>query len=229
MGEPGAFSYAAFLDLTGRRCLVVGGGPVAARKARSLVEAGASVTVVAPKVEGKIKADPRLRVEERAYRDTDLHGVSLAICATDDGLLNRAIAADARDLEILVNVVDCPALCNFILPAVAARGPVQIAVSTGGKSPTMARKLRDRVMESIGPEYGELVDLLGEIRATVKERISDPATRAQLLERMSTEEFLQLVREGKKDEVRRRMQTMLDDVAREAARKTEKGGTQAEA
>lgn len=207
--------YPVYLDLRGRRVLVVGGGSVAARKVRALVECGASVTVVAPEIDPRLKLNPAIRSIERAFRDTDLHGVALVICATNDSVVNRTIARDAQDLGVLVNVVDCPSLCSFILPAVVAHGPVQVSVSTGGASPSLARKLRDLVAGTVGPEYGELAQLVGELRFDVIERVPDPGARAKLFDRLTDEHFLALVREGRADEARRRMQDLVDEAAAE--------------
>ena len=214
--ESGSGYYPVMLDLSGQRCLVVGGGEVAVRKVKGLVEAGASVTVVAPMIDGRLRQMGGLEVRERTFRTTDLHGMTLAIVATDDAVLNRTVARDARDLGVLVNVVDCPAMCTFILPATLRRGPVQVSVSTGGTSPSLARKLRDMLQESIGAEYGELAGLLGELRGEVMERVADGEVRARLFEQLSGEEFLGLVREGKIDQARERMRKLLEKEAGES-------------
>ena len=212
MGSPGDCGYyPIFLDLRGQSCLVVGGGAVAARKAKGLRSAGASVTVVAPMIDERLKTDPQLRVCERPFRTADLHGMTVVIAATDDAVLNRTVARDARDLDILVNVVDCPSLCSFILPANLKLGPVQVSISTAGTSPTLARKLRDRVAESIGPEFGVLAELLGEVRARAVEGVSDPTRRANLFDRLTDEHFLVLIREGSTDQARAEMRKLIDD------------------
>jgi len=187
--------YPVNLDVRGRRCLVVGGGEVARRKARSLVEAGAEVVVVAPDVHPKLKADDRVEVRERAFRDTDLHGAFLVIVATDDEATNRTAARDARDFGCLVNVVDCPALSNFTVPATLARGELLIAVSTGGASPSMARRIREKLETQFGGEYGELIDALGAFRARVFDALGDAGRRMALLRGLDYDALLATLRE----------------------------------
>jgi len=197
--------YPVCLDLRRRRTLVVGGGKVAARKAAALRAAGAEVTVVAPLIDPKLKDDASLDIHERPFRTTDLHNITLVIAATDDEVLNRTIARDAQDLGVLVNVVDCPALCSFVLPATLKHGHVQVSVSTAGSSPTLARKLRDLVAETVGPEYGQLASILAELRARVIEALPDHQQRAELFERLTDTHFLSLIRDGKTDQARTEM------------------------
>jgi precorrin-2 dehydrogenase / sirohydrochlorin ferrochelatase len=139
-----AFDYPIMLELTGVPVLVVGGGRVALRKVEGLVNAGADVTVVAPKVTDPISQLP-VRVVIRAYKSADLTSVRLAITATDDPAVNAAVAADATALGIWVNSADDPANCTFTLPAVARDGAVTVAVSTGGASPALASHLRSEL------------------------------------------------------------------------------------
>ena len=213
MGREDGEYYPVMLDLRGERCLVVGGGEVALRKAKGLLGTGAKVTVVAPMIDERLRGLAGATVEERPFRATDLHGVRLAVVATDDATLNRTVARDARDLGVLVNVVDCPALCSFILPATLKRGPVQVSVSTGGASPTLARKLRDVLAGTVGPEYGELAELLGELRAEIIERVATSEARSQLLERLSDERMLEKLRRGGREEVRREMRKAVEEAA----------------
>jgi precorrin-2 dehydrogenase/sirohydrochlorin ferrochelatase len=163
------------LRLEGRPVLLVGAGVVAEGRARLLVEARAHVHLVAPEA---IPSLTRLAVEEaiawsrRPYQPGDCQGAALVLAATGDAQVNRAVAAEARALGILVNVADAPSLCDFHLPAVARRGPVTIAVSTAGEAPALASALRVRVQAVIGPEYGRLAHLLGRLR-----RITPPGPR----------------------------------------------------
>jgi precorrin-2 dehydrogenase / sirohydrochlorin ferrochelatase len=186
--------YPIQLDLKGKSCLVIGGGEVATRKVRPLVEAGAEVVVVAPEVHPMLKADGRIEIRERAYRDTDLHGVFLVIVATDDAVTNRDAARDAADLGCLVNVVDCPALSNFIVPATLRRGGLSISISTGGASPALARRLREKIEKEFGEEWGELTAAIAEARRLVVEKVSDPARRGEILRDLAHERWLDVLR-----------------------------------
>lgn len=134
--------YPIFLDLRGRTVVVIGGGRVAARKAAGLADAGARVRVIAPRLDRKLRAE---RIERRPYRAGDLRGAVLAFAATDDREVNHAVAAEARRRRIPVNVADSAEDCTFLAPARVAVGDLQIAVSTGGTNPRLARRLRQRL------------------------------------------------------------------------------------
>ncbi len=159
------------LDVAGRPCLVVGGGPVAARKARALVECGAAVTVVAPSLSGEMEAlEPLLHaVERRPYRTGDVSAFRLVVTATGDPEVDGAVYADAEAAGIWVNSADDPAHCSFILPAVHRDGAVTVSVSTGGLSPALASWLRDRIADGWGGgPRGPLAQLLGEARGRLR-------------------------------------------------------------
>ena len=153
-----------FLDVTGRRCVVVGGGEVAARKVESLLAAGAQVVIVSPSLSAASLAavvDRGLATHiARAYRRGDIGGCVLAYAATDDPATHRALAEEARTLGIPLNVVDQPELCSFIAPAVVKRGALQIAISTGGASPAFAARLRRELEKQFGSEYGVALKVL---------------------------------------------------------------------
>jgi siroheme synthase-like protein len=140
-----AFGYPVFLELTGAPVLVVGGGAIAARKAAGLAAAGARVTVIAPDVVDGIAA---AHVERRAYESGDVAGFRLVFTATDDPAVNAQVARDATAAGIWVNSADDPENCSFILPAIARRGPLTVAVSTGGSTPAFAARLRDEIAAS---------------------------------------------------------------------------------
>jgi precorrin-2 dehydrogenase/sirohydrochlorin ferrochelatase len=163
--------YFACLDLSGRSCLVVGGGTVALDKAHSLLDCGARVTVVAHEAEPALR---RLNVTwlARAYEPDDLRGRFLVVAATDDAALQRRVFADAEARAVLCNVPDVPELCSFILPAVHRDGPIAIAVSTGGASPALAQRLRNDFAAVVGPEHVELALRLRELRPEVKKRFA---------------------------------------------------------
>ena len=162
-----AFDYPVFLDLAGVPVLVVGGGQVALRKVRGLVGAGAAVTVIAPDVaDGTTEV---ATVEHRAYATGDLAGFRLVVTATNDPAVNAQVAADARAAGVFVNSADDPANCTFILPAIARRGPITVAVSTGGVSPALASRLRDKIAAAhLTPEVEAAAIELGRQRAEIR-------------------------------------------------------------
>jgi len=159
--------YVVNLTVEGRQALVVGGGPIAARKIQDLLMAKARVKVVAIEPCEEVRslvAQGALSGEWRPYVTEDMDGVFLAVAATDNEPLNARIAADAQVRNVLINVVDRPALCTFTLPAIGRRGDLTIAVATNGLCPSLAGVLRAELMERYGPEYGELVELFGKLR-----------------------------------------------------------------
>ena len=162
--------YPLFLDITGRKCVVVGGGNVAERKVERLLACGARVEVVGKSLSPLLAAwngEEKVVRRDADYEDSCLVGAFLVIGATDDEAVNGRIARDARALGIPVNIVDDPALCDFILPSIVGRGDLTIAVSTDGRSPALAKKIRKELEALYGPEYAILLEILGELRRNV--------------------------------------------------------------
>ncbi len=181
--------YPAFLNLSGKECLVVGGGRLALHKAESLVLSGARVTVVAPRVHPGFRRWREVRVLQRAFRPSDLAGRPwLVVASTDDETLHARVAALCRRRRIWVNVVDRPPLCDFIVPSVVRRGPVTFAVSTGGLSPAVAKFLGAELRALFGPEVGRLAAVLKGLRAELL-RVPIRARR-KLLEGLVTRRWL---------------------------------------
>jgi siroheme synthase-like protein len=162
--------YMACLDLEGRRCLVVGGGRIAHEKIVGLLDCGARVTVVAPEITDEVRA-LNVQLREREYDSADLDGPFLVVAATDDTELNRRVHAEAEARSRLCNVVDVPDLCNFILPAVHRIDPIAVAVSTGGASPALAKRIRDDVAALITDEYADLARELRALRPWAKREL----------------------------------------------------------
>ena len=168
--------YPMFLNLDGARVLVVGGGAVAARKVLSLARCGALATVVAPVVCDEIRAlsdSYPIVLHGREFQPDDVAGKRLVIAATACADVNEAVVAECRRLGVWVNVVDDPARCDFHVPAVVERGPVQVAISTGGKVPTLSRWLKDELSEIIEPSLGVYAKLLAEARQRIRQAYSD--------------------------------------------------------
>ena len=160
--------YPVFLDLIGKRALVVGAGPVAARKVAGLLRAGADVTVVAPDAVSEIAEDPDVRWHERPYRRGEVASYAIAITATSDPAVNRQVARDGNAANVWVNSADDPENCAFILPSVVRRGGLQIAVSTNGRSPAMAQWARRRLEALFTDAHGAALDVLAEVRAELQ-------------------------------------------------------------
>ena len=199
--------YPVTLIVEGRPCLVVGGGPVAARKASALLECGALVRVVADRVGPEIRSLP-VDWEERPYRAGEAGRYWLVATATDQPEVSREVAADAEAAGVLINAADDPERCSYFLPAVARRGRLSVAVSTDGGSPALARWLRDRLAdECVGPEYGVLADLLAERRDEI--RAAGRSTESVDWRAALDSDMLDLVRAGRVDQARERIQACL--------------------
>lgn len=165
--------YPILMDLEGRRVLVVGGGRVAERKVRSLLDFGARVDVVSQTLSPALEAlegEGLVRWADQEFQEAQLEGMALVIAATDDAEANRGISASARKHNIPVNAVDQPEDCTFIVPAVARRGDLVLAVSTSGRSPALAKRLRKELEASYGPEYAAFLALMGRVREEVLAR-----------------------------------------------------------
>ena len=160
--------YPVNLCLSGLRVLVVGGGPVAARKVEALLRAGAAVTVVAPAAVDAIAGRPEVAWRRRAYRPDESRSYRLVVTATNDPAVNAQVASDCEAANVFVNSADDPANCTFTLPSVARRGDLQVAVSTAGRSPALARWLRKRIEREIDSGYADLLELLAETRQEAK-------------------------------------------------------------
>jgi precorrin-2 dehydrogenase/sirohydrochlorin ferrochelatase len=166
--------YPVFLDLTGRLAIVIGGGSVAERKAITLIRYGADVLVISPDVTPAIDAlvaEGLIEHEQRGYVRGDLAGAFLVVCATDSTEVNRAVYQEAEGMGCLVNVVDVPELCNFIVPSTVQRGPLQLAISTAGAAPSVAKRLRKRLEREFGPEWESYMMLMAQVRRLVMERV----------------------------------------------------------
>lgn len=178
--------FPAFLDLRGRRCLVVGGGPVGERKASALLQCGARLVVVSPTLTptlAELAAAGRLEHRRRAFRRVDTRGCTLVVAATGLADVDRAVASAAKAQRALVNVVDRPADCDVIMPSVLRRGELQIAVSTGGRSPALAREIRRSLEPLFAVDAAAVVERAGIERARGRLAAPTPAARAQAGER----------------------------------------------
>jgi siroheme synthase-like protein len=178
--------YIACLKLTGRRCVVVGGGDVGLEKVEGLLACDAEVTLIAPHAHEALARYARegsIRWEPRPYAGArDLEGVFLVIAATDDTDTNIAVFDDAERRAMLVNVVDVPPLCNFILPAIVRQGPIAIAISTAGASPALAKRMKREIASSFGEPYARLAVLLNEVRAWAKSTLPTYQDRKEFFE-----------------------------------------------
>src|SRR5450755_1580225 len=178
--------YIACLKLTGRRCVVVGGGEIALEKVEGLLACDGAVTLIAPEAEPALEEYARegsIRWERRLYGGgADLEGIFMVIAATNDTDVNIAVFSDAEERAMLVNVVDVPPLCNFILPAIVRTGPLAIAISTAGASPALAKRMKREIAATYGEPYARLAILLNEVRGWAKGTLPTYQERKEFFE-----------------------------------------------
>jgi precorrin-2 dehydrogenase/sirohydrochlorin ferrochelatase len=196
--------YPVHLDINNRNCLVVGGGGVGTRKVRTLLACGARVTVVSLEASRQLNdlaTSGEIKLEERSYQSNDLSGMFLVIGATNDEELNRQISGDADRLNTLCNIADRPEVCNFILPSIVHRDDLVITISTSGKSPALAKKLRKALENQFGEEYGQLLRLMGAIRKKLLRQAHEPEAHKPLFEQLLNSDLLGMLQENKIDDI----------------------------
>jgi len=210
--SPSKTYYPAFLDITGKKCVVIGGGRVAERKCSPLIRAGAKVVVISPGLTRgleSLKKKGLIRHIARHHRRGDLKSAFVAIAATDSREANLEAVADAALHRTLLNVVDNPPLCSFIVPSVLRRGPLTIAISTGGVSPAMARTIRKRLEGLYTTEVSKYLRLLNTIREKAMQDIPDKRKRGALLKGLASPKVMQLLLQKGFREARRSALTSL--------------------
>jgi siroheme synthase-like protein len=206
-GMLGTPFYIACLRLTGRHCVVIGGGEVGLEKVEGLLACDAEVTLIAPDAHAELvqlALEGSIRWEQREYRSEDLDGALIAIAATNDTDLNIRVFEDAEARSMLVNVVDVPPLCNFILPAIVRTGPLAVAISTAGASPALAKRMKREIAEQFGEPYALLAIVLNEARGWAKATLPTYQDRKQFFESIvnGDPDPIELIRAGDLEAVR---------------------------
>ena len=165
--------YPAYLNLSGKKCVILGGGTETGKKLPRMIECGADITIVTPKATHKVLQiinTNAITWEKRPYQEGDLQGAFLAIDSTNDSTVNKAVSKEAIKEKVLLNVVDVTNLCTFIAPAIVVRGEVTAAISTGGASPALARKLREELEDSDVMKWADLLNVMRDARAELRKR-----------------------------------------------------------
>lgn len=195
--------YPIYLDIEDRPVLIIGGGEVCARKAETMLRYGARVTVVSPAFADEIErwaAEGKMTLRRKRYEESDLDGASIVIASTDDPCVNARIARDCRRRKLPVNVVDVTHLCEFIVPAIVETGSISVAISTGGKSPALARTLKEDLKRAIGDEYVEVNDVLGTLRPGAKKTLPTDVDRKRFFDGILAAGILEMLRSGRRAE-----------------------------
>lgn len=195
--------YPIYLEMNGRRCVVIGGGAVAERKVEALLEAGAAVTVISPVVTELLKRwvyERRISHAAKNYAPGDIAGYELAFAATDDSTLNAAVHEEGQNCGVWVNAADDPAHCDFILPAVIRRGELAVAISTGGASPAAARAIREQLDQYLTQDYAGFVQIASEVRQELRKKFLDVS--ADRWNRALKGNFRRLIQEGRDEQAK---------------------------
>ncbi len=198
--------YPIYMDIAGKSCIVIGGGEVGERKVLRLLEYGARVTVVSKALTPTLKIlreGNSIHCIDDVYATDQLTGAFLVIGATDQDAVNQRISEDCRHKGIMVNIVDNPVLCDFILPSLCERGDLSIAVSTGGKSPALARRIRQDMEKAYGEEYAVLLEIMGDLRDKVIAAGRSSADNRDIFEALLQSTILEEIREERWAEVKR--------------------------
>ncbi|NOX62185.1 MAG: bifunctional precorrin-2 dehydrogenase/sirohydrochlorin ferrochelatase [Chloroflexi bacterium] len=198
--------------------VVVGGGAIAEEKVLSLLDAGAErITVISPRLThalARLAAEARIRWEKRPYRRGDVGNAFMCIAAADDPAINRAVAEEAREARVLVNVVDDPAYCDFYATSVVRRGGFTISIGTDGQMPALAARLRAQLDRGFGPEYAALIDLMRELRPTMRRRFPDAQERRRAWRALAHARLIPLIRSGaSRETVWERIESILQEQA----------------
>ncbi|MBT8365752.1 MAG: bifunctional precorrin-2 dehydrogenase/sirohydrochlorin ferrochelatase [Deltaproteobacteria bacterium] len=206
--------YPIHLNIQNRNCLVVGGGGVGTRKVITLLKCSAKVTVVSPVISERLQnlaESAPLTLKPRPYRTADLEGMFLVIGATDDEQLNRQISRDAECRNTLCNIADRPEICNFILPSIVQRDDLVITISTSGRSPALAKKMRKTLEKKFGEEYGDFLQLLGAIRNKLLSQAHEPEAHKPLFEQLINSDLIAMIREAKTEDINAVLFNILGD------------------
>jgi siroheme synthase-like protein len=208
--------FPVYLNLKGKRVVVIGGGEVAERKVLALTGTGASITVISPEVTtelARLAAAKSIEWHRRPYAPGDCKDAILVFSATDNREISRAVWEEAHRAGVLVNTADEPDLCDVIMPAVIRRGDLTVAISTGGASPALAATLREKLSQVLGPEYGQLVELLGRYRQEIQRRFQDERDRKALHYRLLDSDIIGFLQRNDSEGAERRLKEIIEAFA----------------
>ena len=204
--------YPAYIDIKGKRCLVAGGGKVAERKVKLLLKCNAMVSVVSPELIRRLKelnSKGKIKFFKGEFKEKYLKDMFLVIGATDNSEVNLKIYKAASKKNILVNIVDSPEICNFIVPSIVERGDLIIAISTGGKSPALSKKLRKELEDRYGFEYSKFLNTMGSLRKKISSKIRDKKKREEIYNKLVDSDIIKLIRDGDDETVKSRVNEII--------------------
>jgi precorrin-2 dehydrogenase/sirohydrochlorin ferrochelatase len=206
--------YPIYLDIKDKPCVVIGGGEVAERKVISLLNAGARVRVIGPEVTDileRMAEEKKITLSKRRYRKGDLMGALLAFAATDNEEINREVSLEARERGVLLNVVDDPDKCGFIVPSVVERGRLSIAISTSGASPAFAKKVRMELEERYGDEYAVFLEIMAAVRQKLLTKGGEGDKNRKIFNKLASSPIPDMIRNGRWEEVDQTMVSLLGE------------------
>lgn len=201
--------YPLCLNIENKKCVIVGGNTAARRKAATMKEYGAAITVISAKLDSILEYmafQKEIEWLQRDFKDSDVEGAFLVVAAADSNDVNHQVAIACKEKDILCNVADSPEESSFLNPTVIERGPLTIAISTGGLNPTLAACIRQELEAAYGDEYGTFLELISNLRNIILQEFSSPQARTHVYERMVSSRALSLLRNGMIDEARKELE-----------------------
>ncbi len=201
--------YPIYLEIDKKKCVVIGGGDVAYRKACGLKEAGGEITVISPEFCNNFLSETEMVLNKKKYEESDLNQAVIVIASTNDESVNKKIYTDAVKRSIPVNVVDQPKLCSFIVPSIVKSGDLRISISTGGSSPALSKNIRKSLEKQFGSEYADLIELLSRMRKLALSTIKDDNVRKRVLTSFAENEYLEMIRKDGKSAVEDKMRDII--------------------
>lgn len=197
--------YPVYIDISGKKCVIIGGGDVAYRKACGLMDADGIVTVISPEFCQEFMVEKGVTLKEKEYDESDIDGAVIVVASTNNEKVNKKVFEDASKRNILVNVVDQPDLCSFIVPSLIRRGYLCVSISTGGASPALARNIRLSLENRFGSEFADFTELLAKMRQFVLSTISDKKRRSKILKLLAGDQFLEMIKKEGKEKTEEEM------------------------
>lgn len=204
--------YPIFLDLRNKKAVVIGGGSVAERKAMTLLSCSADVCVISPEITPRLRElakKKKLRYKKKRYENKDIKDAFLVVAATNNREANKAVFAASKKYKCLLNIVDKPDESNFIVPSLISRGDLTIAVSTGGKSPALAKQIRKELQQRYGKEYEIFIKAMGKAREKVLKSVLSEKTRRQIFTKLAKSNIINLLKKGNRKEFYKKIESIL--------------------
>ena len=210
-----SYYYPVYLNIKDRKCIVVGGGVVAERKINLLLKKGANITIISPDLTDNLHSlaeENKITHIKDKFHERYLEKAQLIIGATNDNRVNKEIYNAAKKRNILVNIVDSPKYCNFIVPSVVERGDLIISISTSGRSPALSKKIRKELEQKYGEEYSQFLSIMGRIREELLLKVKDQKKREKIFDNLVNSDIIDLIKQGKEEKINSLIDNLIEKI-----------------